>query len=204
VLASVVAVCSNPSHSFSKPEVTRIRLIEGLGVEGDAHAGALVQHSYLVRKDETQPNLRQVHLIHSELLDYLADQGHQVNAGELGENITTKGIDLLALPTGTRLRFGSDAVVEMTGLRNPCIQVDEFQEGLLRLLRTRDPGGAIRRIGGVMGIVTTGGLVAPGDEIGSNAPPEPHVPLIYVSNSHRPALPLHINRTSPAPRNTRR
>ena len=172
-----------------------IRLIEGLGVEGDAHAGTLAQHSYLVRKDETQPNLRQIHLIDTELFDYLADQRHQVGAGDLGENITTKGIDLLGLPTGTRLRLGSDAVVELTGLRNPCIQVDEFQDGLLRLLRFRDPDGAIRRIGGVMGVVTTSGLVAPGDEIEVDVPPEPHVPLMYVANSHKPALPLRIRQS---------
>jgi len=193
--ASVVAVCSSPSHSFSKPEVPHIRLVEGLGIEGDAHAGTLVQHSYLVRKDETQLNLRQVHLIDTELFDYLADQGHQVGVGDLGENITTKGIVLLGLPTGTRLRLGSDAVVELTGLRNPCIQVDEFQDGLLRLLRFRDPDGAIRRIGGVMGVVTTSGLVAPGDEIKIDVPPEPHAPLVYVANSHKPALPLRTRQS---------
>jgi MOSC domain-containing protein YiiM len=167
-----------------------IELIEGVGVSGDAHAGTLVQHSYLVRKDETQPNLRQVHLIDTELFDYLANHGHQVGTGDLGENITTKGIDLLALPTGTRLRLGFEAVVEMTGLRNPCIQVDEFQGGLLTLLRFRDPDGAIRRIGGVMGVVTMSGRVAPGDQIEVDVPPEPHVPLAYVANSHKPSLPL--------------
>jgi MOSC domain-containing protein YiiM len=186
----VVAVCSSPLHSFTKPEMPNIRLIEGLGIEGDAHAGTFVQHSYLVRKDESQPNLQQVHVINSELFGFLADQGHQLVAGDLGENITTKGVDLLGLPTGARLRLGSDAVVEITGLRNPCIQVNEFQDGLLGLLRFRDPDGAIRRIGGVMGVVTTSGLVAPGDEVGVDLPPEPHVPLVYVANSHKPALPL--------------
>lgn len=167
-----------------------IRLVEGLGVEGDVHAGPLVQHSYLVRKDDSQPNLRQVHVIHSELFDYLADHGRQVRAGDLGENITTKGIDLLGLPTGTLLRLGPDAVVEVTGLRNPCIQLNEFQDGLLGLLRFRDQDGAIRRIGGVMGVVTASGLVAPSDEVGVDLPSEPHVPLVYVANSHKPALPL--------------
>jgi MOSC domain-containing protein YiiM len=167
-----------------------IRLIKGIGVEGDAHAGALVQHSYLVRKDETQPNLRQVHLIGSELFDYLDDRGHQVGAGNLGENVTTKGIDLLSLPTGALVRLGPDAVVEITGLRNPCVQVDEFKDGLLRLLRFRDADGAIRRIGGVMGVVSKGGLITPGAEIAVDLPPEPHMPLVYVANSHKPESPL--------------
>lgn len=167
-----------------------IKLVEGDGIEGDAHAGRLVQHSYLVRKDKTQPNLRQVHLIHAELFEHLSAIGHLMGPGDLGENITTSGVDLLGLPTGTRLRIGTDAVVELTGLRNPCAQVDEFQQGLLPHLRYRDEAGEIRRIGGVMGVVVIGGSVGAGDSIEIDLPAAPHLPLVYVANSHRPALPL--------------
>jgi len=158
-----------------------------VGVEGDAHSGELVKHRYLVGKDATQPNLRQVHLIQSELFDQLADQGYQVAAGELGENITTGGVDLLAMPTGTLLRIGSDVVVEVTGLRNPCSQINDYQDGLMSLLRYRDDDGSIVRVGGVMGVVRTGGAVRAGDSIEYEQPSEPHVPLVYVANSHNPA-----------------
>jgi MOSC domain-containing protein YiiM len=183
---SVVAVSSSPEHSFSKPNVASITLIAGLGVDGDAHSGELVKHRYLVQKDPTQPNLRQVHLIHQELFGQLSDQGHDVCAGELGENITTQGIDLLSLPAGTVLQFGSEVTLELTGLRNPCIQIDEFQKGLMPLLRHRDDDGTIVRIGGVMAVVLSGGVVRPGDGITIELPREPHHALTYIVNSHEP------------------
>jgi len=181
---SVVAVSSSPEHSFSKPNAASITLIAGAGVEGDAHSGELVKHRYLVQKDPTQPNLRQVHLIHQELFAQLSDQGHDVSAGELGENITTQGIDLLALPAGAVLHFGSEVTLELTGLRNPCAQINEFQNGLMPLLRHRDDDGTIVRIGGVMAVVRSGGVVKPGDDITIELPPKPHHALTYIVNSH--------------------
>jgi MOSC domain-containing protein YiiM len=183
---SVVAVSSSPEHSFSKPNVASITVIAGVGVEGDAHSGELVKHRYLLQKDPTQPNLRQVHLIHQELFGKVAEQGHDVNAGELGENITTQGIDLLSLPTGTVLQIGSEVTLELTGLRNPCVQINDFQNGLMPLLRYRDDDGTIVRIGGVMAVVLSGGVVRPGDEITVELPRKPHLALTYVVNSHEP------------------
>ena len=183
---TVAAVSVSPTHSFSKPNVTSITLVAGIGVEGDAHAGELVKHRYLVRRDSTQPNLRQVHLIHQELFDDLQKQGYEVAAGQLGENITTTGVDLLSLPTGTVLRFSSGAEVELTGLRNPCVQIDDFQPGLMKKLRYRDADAGIVRIGGVMAVVLTGGQVHPGDEIAVELPAEPHQILTYVLDSHKP------------------
>ena len=183
---SVVAVSSSPEHTFSKPNVPSITLIAGVGVEGDAHAGELIKHRYLVRKDPTQPNLNQVHLIHQELFTFLAEKGHRVTAGQLGENITTQGLDLLSLPTGTVLHIGTEASVELTGLRNPCAQIDEFRDGLMRLLRYRDGDGDDVRICGVMAVARTGGVVRPGDSITVDPPPEPHQPLEYIANSHEP------------------
>lgn len=185
-MPSVEAVSASPLHTFSKPNLSSITLVAGVGVAGDAHSGELVQHTYLVRKDATQPNLRQVHLIHSELLDLLAEDGYTVAAGELGENITTKGVDLLALPTGTLLRIGPDAVVQLSGLRNPCSQIDDFQNGLMRRLRYRDGDSAIERIAGVMGVVVMGGEVQPGETVEVELPAEPHTPLVYVADSHKP------------------
>lgn len=172
--ASVVAVSRSPTHSFSKPNVESIRLVAGLGIEGDAHAGETVKHRSRVKVDPTQANLRQVHLVHAELFDELAAKGFPVAAGEMGENITTRGIDLLALPVGTRLHIGSSAVVELTGLRNPCVQIDRFQKGLMAAMLGRDGEGRLIRKAGVMGIVLTGGEVHPGDAISVSLPPEPH------------------------------
>jgi len=183
---SVFAVSSSAEHTFSKPNRASITLIAGLGVAGDAHAGPKVKHRYLVKVDATQPNLRQVHLIQDDLFQALADHGHTVRPGELGENITTSGIDLLALPTGTVLRIGSEAAVELTGLRNPCAQIDEFQDGLMRRLRYRDGAGNTARIAGVMSVVLSGGAVSPGDPIEINIPSGPHLPLEYISDSHVP------------------
>jgi len=145
-----------------------------------------VKHRYLVRRDPTQPNLRQVHLIQEELFALVAEHGHQVGPGDLGDNITTRGIDLLALPAGAVLRIGPEALIELTGLRNPCVQVDEFQDGLMALLRYRDSDGNIVRIGGVMAVVLSGGMVQPGDDISVELPPEPHTPLTYIVDSHHP------------------
>jgi hypothetical protein len=178
--ATVVAVSLSPTHSFSKRGVDLIRLVAGLGVEGDAHAGVTVKHRSRVAVDPSQPNLRQVHLIHSELHAELRAAGFAVAAGDMGENVTTCGIDLLALPRGTRLHLGATAIVEVTGLRNPCRQLDAFRPGLMAAVLGRDPSGAIIRKAGVMGIVIAGGDLRPGDPIRMERPPEPHLPLERV------------------------
>lgn len=172
--ASVLAVSRSPTHSFSKPNAESIRLVAGLGIEGDAHAGETVKHRSRVKVDPTQPNLRQVHLIHAELFDELAAKGFSVAPGEMGENITTRGIDLLNLPVGTKLHIGSSAVVELTGLRNPCVQIDRFQKGLMAAVLDRDGEGQLVRKAGVMGIVLAGGEVRTGDPISITLPTEPY------------------------------
>jgi hypothetical protein len=149
----VLAVARSPAHGFSKPVEPRIRLLAGLGVEGDAHLGVTVKHRSRVRRDPTQPNLRQLHLIHSELLEELAAFGFRVAPGQLGENVLTRGLDLLALPRGTRLRLGAQALVEVTGLRNPCHQLDDFQPGLMAATLGRDAEGRLVRKAGVMAVV---------------------------------------------------
>jgi MOSC domain-containing protein YiiM len=154
-----------------------IRLLAGLGVEGDAHLGETVKHRSRVARDPSQPNLRQVHLIHAELHDELRANGLAVSPGEMGENITTREVDLLGLPTGTRLHLGDTAVVEVTGLRNPCLQLDLFQPGLLAAVVGRDENGNIIRKAGIMSIVLTGGEIRPEDRIRVELPPEPHLPL---------------------------
>ena len=170
----VVSVSRSSAHDFSKPAEASIRLIEGFGVEGDAHAGATVQHRSRVARDPSQPNLRQVHLIHAELLDELRGAGFDVTPGAMGENVTTRGIDLLALPAATRLHLGADAVVEVTGLRNPCAQLDGLQSGLMAATLDRDASGNLIRKAGVMGIVIAGGEVRPGDAIRVELPSTPH------------------------------
>jgi MOSC domain-containing protein YiiM len=177
--AVVEAVSRSRSHSFSKQPELLIRLVAGHGVEGDAHFGTTVKHRSRVARDPTQPNLRQVHLMHAELFDELRAQGFNVGAGELGENVTTRGIDLLSLPRGTRLSIGREAVVEITGLRNPCVQIDRFQEGLLSAVVGRGEAGEIVRKSGVMAIVITGGDVQVGDAI-TAALPETRVALEVV------------------------
>ncbi|MFJ5710712.1 MOSC domain-containing protein [Streptomyces sp. NPDC093105] len=177
---TVTTVSSNGTYSFSKPNRASITLLAGLGVEGDVHAGVTVKHRSRVAQDPTQPNLRQVHLIQSELFDEVAEAGFQVAPGDLGENVTTRGIDLLALPTGTLLRLGAEAVVEVTGLRNPCAQIDDFSHGLLKQVVGRDADGEIVRKAGIMGIVLAGGEVRPGDPVVVELPAEPHRPLDRV------------------------
>ena len=171
---SVVAVSLSGEHRFSKTPRASIRLLPGLGVEGDAHSGATVQHRSRVAADPTRPNLRQVHLIHAELHDELRAAGFVVAAGEMGENVTTRGVELLDLPTETRLHLGETAVVEMTGLRNPCGQLNRLQAGLMAATLGRDERGNLIRKAGVMAVVLAGGEVRPGDPIRVELPPEPH------------------------------
>jgi MOSC domain-containing protein YiiM len=176
-MGRVVAVCLGRSHRFSKTASLGIRLLKGLGVEGDAHLGRQIKHVYDARRDPTRPNLRQVHLIHAELFDELHAKAFVVRPGDLGENVTTSGIDLLNLPLGARLRLGADAVLEVTGLRTPCIQIDRFQNGLMAAMLDRDADGRLIRKTGVMSIVIEGGDVRPGDAIAVEWPDKPYVPL---------------------------
>ena len=175
--AVVTSVSQSTVHEFSKQSQPSIRLMAGLGVEGDAHCGTTVQHCSRVARDPSQPNLRQVHLIHAELHDELQSAGLCVSAGDMGENITTRGVDLLGLPVGTRLHLGASAIVEVTGLRNPCPQLDAFQPGLLAAVLDRDAEGNLIRKAGIMGVVIAGGEVQPNDSIHIKLPPEPHQPL---------------------------
>ena len=178
--ATVVAVSLSGEHRFSKTPRVRIRLVPGLGVEGDAHAGVTVKHRSRVAADPTRPNLRQVHLIHAELHEELQSAGFRVSAGDLGENVTTRGLDLLALPRGTRLRLGETAVVEVTGLRNPCRQLDAFRPGLMAAVLDRDARRRLVRRAGIMAVVIEGGELRPGDPIRVELPPGPHRPLETV------------------------
>jgi MOSC domain-containing protein YiiM len=165
---------------MAKPNRDVIRLLAGLGVEGDAHLGETVKHRSRVARDPTQANLRQVHLVHAELYDQLRASGFAVAPGQIGENITTRGLDLLALPTGTHLHVGDTALVEVTGLRNPCKQLDGIQPGLMAAVLERDPQGQLIRKAGVMGVVVRGGEIRPGDPIRVEHPPEPWQPLAPV------------------------
>ncbi|CAM3655873.1 MOSC domain-containing protein [Deinococcus frigens] len=178
--ATVYSVSASPQHSFSKTRQPQLRLLAGLGVEGDSHAGVTVQHRSRVRQNPDQPNLRQIHLIHAELLEELAARGFTVRPGDLGENLMTYGLDLLALPRGTHLRLGAEAVIEITGLRNPCSQIDNFQPGLLRAVLDEDESGNVVRKAGIMGVVLASGTVCPDDEIRVELPPLPHIALERV------------------------
>ena len=175
--AQVIGVSRDGEHRFSKTAEDAITLVAGLGVEGDAHFGKTVQHLSRARRDPTQPNLRQVHLIHSELFDEVAAE---VEPGQLGENVTTSGLAILDLPRGTRLRLGTDAVIELTGLRNPCVQIDRFRPGLLKEVVTTDHDGQVVRKAGVMAVVLAGGVVKPGDAIEVTLPEEPFEALAPV------------------------
>jgi MOSC domain-containing protein YiiM len=177
---AVLAVHRSTSHSFSKFAEDSITLLAGLGVAGDAHAGTTVQHRSRVKRDPAAPNLRQVHLLQSELFDALLEQDHAVFPGDLGENVTTRGLDLLALPTGTVLRLGAQAEVELTGLRNPCSQLDRFQPGLSAKVLDRDGNGELVRKAGVMAVVRRGGAVHAGDAIVVQLPQLPHNALAPV------------------------
>ncbi len=170
----VIAVSRDAAHNFTKPTRDAIRLLAGQGVEGDAHRGTTVQHRSRVARDPSQPNLRQVHLLHAELFDELHAAGFDLSPGQLGENVTTRGLDLLALPTGTHLLLGDSAVVQVTGLRNPCVQLNRFQPGLMTAVLDRDAAGNLVRKAGVMGIVLTDGTVRPGDPVSVVLPDPPH------------------------------
>lgn len=180
VAGTVVAVHLSATHTFSKPSQPSILLVEGLGVEGDAHLGETVKHRSRVKADPTQPNLRQVHLIHAELHDELREQGFDVKPGDMGENVTTRGIDLLGLPVGTLLRLGDEAVVRVTGLRNPCTQLDNFQPGLMQAVLDRDADGNLVRKAGIMGVVVRGGKVRASDGIVVELPEGELRPLAVV------------------------
>jgi MOSC domain-containing protein YiiM len=176
----VTAVSRSASHSFSKENQESILLVAGLGVAGDAHSGTTVKHRSRVARDPTQPNLRQVHLIHGELHDELDAGGFALAPGQLGENVTTRGLDLLALPTGSRLRLGEAAIVEVTGLRNPCLQLNGIYPGLMAATLDRDKNGNLVRKAGIMAVVVVGGTVRAGDPIEIALPPQPHRPLAPV------------------------
>ena len=180
MIAVVTHVHRSPSHSFSKREEGELILVAGMGVEGDAHFGATVKHRSRVATDPLQPNLRQVHLMHGELHEDLRAAGFEVGPGDLGENITTAGLDLLSLPVGSTLRIGDGALVALTGLRNPCAQIDGLQPGLLKQVLGKDPDGNVVRKSGVMGVVVLGGAIRRGDHIHVALPPEPHVALDRV------------------------
>ena len=178
--ATVTAVSLSPRYSFMKSPTFEIRMLPGLGIDGDVHQGVTTKHRSRMRQDPTLPNLRQVHLIHEELHDELRAAGFRVGPGVMGENITTRGIDLLALPAGTRLRVGESAVIEITGLRNPCKQLDDYQQGLMAAVLSRGKDGALIRKSGIMSIVLTDGIVRPGDAIQIELPPEPFRALVPV------------------------
>jgi MOSC domain-containing protein YiiM len=173
----VTAVSRSGKHTVSKPNEDCIRILTGLGVEGDAHLGEKVQHLSRVAQDPSQPNLRQVHLIHAELHDELQAAGLRVSPGAMGENVTTRGLDLLSLPIGARLHLGDAAVLEVTGLRNPCAQLDGVQPGLLAASIDRDAQGRLIRKAGIMAVVVADGDVRPGDPIRVELPAKPHQPL---------------------------
>ncbi len=178
--AIILAVSRSATHTMSKANQSSINLLAGLGVEGDAHAGEKVKHRSRVRRDPTQANLRQVHLIHQELHEELLGKGFSIIPGQMGENITTKGIDLLALPRHSKLHLGPDAVVEVTGLRNPCSQLDGIQAGLMAAVLDRDSEGQLIRKAGIMGVVLKGGELRPGDRIEVEWPEKPYLPLERV------------------------
>jgi MOSC domain-containing protein YiiM len=180
MLSKVIAVARDDVHAFSKQRVAEIRLVAGLGVEGDSHAGVTVQHRSRVAADPNQPNLRQVHLIQAELFEELAEKGLAVAPAELGENVTTVGLDLLALPCGTLLRLGPEALLEVTGLRNPCVQIERFRPGLLAAVLDYASDGRLIRKAGIMAIVRAGGVVRAGDPIAVTLPTPPHQPLDRV------------------------
>jgi MOSC domain-containing protein len=170
----VVALASSATHTMSKPTRDSLRLLAGLGVEDDAHQGVFVKHRSRVARDPRTPNLRQVHLIHAELHDELRARGFGVGSGQMGENVTTRGVDLLGLPVGARLHLGGQAVIEVTGLRNPCKQLDGVLPGLMKAVLDRDAEGNLVRKAGVMAIVLAAGEVHVGDAIGIELPAEPH------------------------------
>lgn len=178
MVGHVIAVARDPAHRFGKQTRSDIRLVAGFGVDGDAHSGATIQHLSRLKQAPDAPNLRQVHLIHAELFDELAQAGFTVSPGQLGENVTTRGIDLLGLPRGARLRLGAAALIELTGLRNPCRQIDgNIGRGALAAVLARTPDGSLVRKAGIMAIVLAGGEVEAGDSVTVVSLPETRLPL---------------------------
>jgi MOSC domain-containing protein YiiM len=176
----VMSLSKSETHTFQKINQKKLNLIKGLGIEGDAHMGKTVKHRSRVAKDPSQPNLRQVHLIHSELHDELEGLGFKIKAGEMGENITTKGIDLLSLPKDTILNIGKNARIQITGLRNPCNQLNIFKKGLMNAVLDKDENGDLIRKAGIMGIVLEGGVIEVEDTIEIILPDKPHIKLDMV------------------------
>ncbi|MEM7591182.1 MAG: MOSC domain-containing protein [Cyanobacteria bacterium P01_A01_bin.83] len=179
-MKKVVAVSLSANHILSKLNQDSIQLLAGLGVVGDAHCGVTVKHRSRVAQNPNQPNLRQVHLIHAELHDELNNAGFNILPGQMGENITTRGIDLLNLPTNTKLHIGKEAIIQVTGLRNPCGQLNSIQAGLKAAVLDKDIQGNIIRKAGIMGIVLTSGEISIDDTIKIELPPQPHHPLEKV------------------------
>ena len=173
-------VSQSPTHSFSKFNVPSINLLTGLGVEGDAHCGEKVKHRSRVAKNPDQPNLRQVHLIHSELFEELKEKGFDLKPGDIGENICTQGIDLLTLPKDTILNIGPLVKIRITGLRNPCYQLDWFKKGLMNAVLEEGEKGKLIRKSGIMGIVLEGGEINIGDGITTDLPKKPFIELERV------------------------
>jgi MOSC domain-containing protein YiiM len=180
IQATVIALSKSETHSFSKINCDKLLLIKGLGIEGDAHMGTTVKHRSRVKQDASQPNLRQVHLIHSELFDEVALKGFQVFPGQIGENITTRGIDLLSLPKGTLLKIGNEVIIEVTGLRNPCSQLNTIKDGLMNAVLGKDANGNLILKAGIMGIVISGGEILLNDTIKVYLPQKPFVKLERV------------------------
>jgi len=176
----VVGLARDGEHRFSKRPVAELTLIEGQGVAGDAHCGERVQHRSRVARDPTQPNLRQVHLIQTELLEEMTAKGLPLSPGDMGENVTLRGLNLLSLPQGTVLHLGAEAVIRLTGLRNPCAQIEAFRPGLLAEMLPRDAEGRVTRRAGVMAVVLTGGVVRLADAVTVDLPEGPHLPLVPV------------------------
>jgi len=177
VFGFVKALSRSKNHTLIKKNETQIKLEKGLGVERDAHFGKTVKHRSRVKKDPNQPNLRQVHLMHSELFEELSQKGFDVSAGEMGENITTTGIDILHLPVNTILHIGENAQIQLTGFRNPCAQLDGIQKGLMKALLTVDNDGNLFRKSGVFGIVLKGGIITVKNKILVELPEKPHIKL---------------------------
>jgi MOSC domain-containing protein YiiM len=173
----VTSVSLNPLHTFSKRPVPEIRILAHHGVEGDAHAGEKVQHLYRVRKNPNAPNLCQVHLIAEEFLEELRTQNFPIEPGQLGENIIVRSLDLCSLSVGATLRLGSDALIEITGLRDPCNQLNTLRPGLMKACLARSLDGTLIRKAGVMAIALVSGSVRPGDPIHLTLPPHPHRPM---------------------------
>ena len=179
-MGNVVAVSKDGQHRFSKQPCAQIILVEGIGIRGDAHAGITVQHLHRVARDPAQPNLRQVHLLPREFFDEASEEGYELGPGDLGENVLTQGLDLAGLSRDTLLRIGSEAVVRVTGLRDPCVQINRFRKGLLKVASGRAENGQVVRKAGIMGVVTTGGIIRAGDRIEVELPAPPRHGLTCV------------------------